>query len=433
MLSLFALVVTLSGTPEVYADSRDDRTLLVQKLVNRNLPGQLDAYRLGRDLGRFTAAADLLLNFQASLSEEPPTPFHGFFYMDTYLAVEAFDSIDVNLNLLIFNKTASGGFRVLSEVLPGLSAHFHPQLGRWGGHPIELDVLALDLDVTTIGHGLLLETVPLEGVLAGLRWNDLEFRFVFGGRVFWPQDDLLSATLTAYDGRVGVGYSHWFTTSEGVGVDSAANYAHVFGRWSPAPLTTVAAEYMVRLDAPHRPAHALLGRVDFVYRTAPLSFHAGYQFRWYEPGSGPFDVVLAPSTIPNTPDREDYYATNSFEYLWLSPVFEQWSHTGMFEAIWHMPPFETFAELEVWLRFSADREQTPPRVIRTLEGDRLPGQLTTAFYRVGLRLYPVPDLPYRFIVYVSNKSVSSLRDVREPEFTRFINQPVFSIEAEARL
>lgn len=433
MVVLLALAATLTGASEIYADGRDDRTLLLQKLVNRNLPGQLGPHRLGRNLGRATVAADLLLNFQSSLSEEGPTPFHGFFFMDTYISVEVAESIDINLNLLVFNKTASGGFRVLSEVLPGLSAHYHPRLGHWAGHPIELDVLAIDLDVTTIGNGLLLETVPLEGLLAGVRWNGLELRHVFGGRVFWPQDDLLNVTLTAYDGHLGVGYSRWFTTADEVGVDSSANYAHVFGRWSPIPAATVAAEYMVRLDGPERPAHALLGRADFTYRSDPVSLHTGYQFRWYESGSGPFDVVLAPSTLPNTPDREEYYATNSFEYLWLSPLYEQWSHTGMLEAILHAPPFEAFAELEVWLRFSADREQTPPRVLRTLQGDRLPGRVTTAFYRVGVRLYPLADRPYRFIAHVTNKSVSSFGNVRQPELARFIDQPVFSLEAEARL
>lgn len=429
--------LTLAAPSPVYADGRDDRTLLPQKLVNRNLPAQVALPRLGVGLGRFTAAADVQIGTQVPLDGEGPTPFHGFFVSDAYLSFRILEGLDVNLNVLMLNTTASGGFRVQSDVLPGLNAHLTLELGVHEGDPVILDFVTPDLDVVTLGEGLLVETIPLEGFRGGLSWRGWEMQVVFGGRVFWQQDDLLHFSLTALDGRVGGSFTQWFSgffTEEDGEVMAPANgsYGALFGRWSPWPGLTFAGELGARFGGPKAISTAALGRADLVHQVADFAVHLGYQMRWYQTSFGPLDALSTPSTLPSVPQREDYYFTNSFEYLWLSPFFDQWSHTAMIEAIYRVEPIEIFVELEWWLRFAADSTAATPRLIDTRVG-ALPGQNSQAFYRFGARVYPFETLPHRMSAFVSNKSVFSFGNATVPTPIRFFDRPIVFVEAEVFL
>lgn len=432
MLMVVAFLAAIASNPDVYSDGRDDRTLLFQRLVNRNLPEQLEAYRVGRDLGPFSLAADVLIDSQLPLEGGRLAPWHGFFFVDAFVALEVVESVDLNLNLYLLNQTASGGFRLQSGVVPGFNGHFHPTLGIIDGHPLIFDVLAVDLDVVTLGRGLLLETVPLEGFRVGFRWNGLELQSTFGGRVFWPEDDLLHFALTGLDGRVGLGVTHWFSGfTKGYGSDGT--YAQLFAQWPITPELTVSGEYAARLRSPAGLRHGLLGRADFLERWSDLWLHVGYQFRWYQQHYGPFDRLLTPSNVPTVPIRENYYVTNSYEYLWLTPLYEQWSHTAMMEARYFFGPFEVFAELEAWVRFFADRDQDPPRVVATFDQELLPDVLVKLYGSGGVRLYPLEGLPHRFAAYVTNKSVADDLGLLQPSFRRFLDLPLFLLEAELRL
>ena len=436
MLALLASLTLATPSP-VYADGRDDRTLLPQKLINRDLPAQLAEPRLGLGLGPFTAAADVQIGTQLPLDGHAPTPFHGFFVADAYLAFRLFDGLDVNLNVLMLNTTASGGFRVMSDVLPGLDAHLSLELGAIDGDPVRFDFVTPDLDVVTLGEGLLVETIPLEGFLGGLTFRGWELQVLFGGRVFWQSDDLLYFSLTALDGQVGASFTRWFSgfaTEEDRALQPLADgsYGALFGRWSPWPGLTFAGELGARVAGPKAISTAALGRADLTRHIEDLSVHLGYQLRWYQTGYGPVDALTTPSTLPSVPAREDYYFTNSFEYLWLSPFFDQWSHTVMAEAQYRFAQVELFGELEWWLRFAADTTAEHPRLVTTPQGN-LPGRTPQTFYRLGARIYPFKWLPHRFAAFISNKSVFSYWNATDATPQRFIDRPIVFFEAEVWL
>jgi hypothetical protein len=432
MLAL--LTLALSSTP-VYADGRDDRTLLPQHLVNRNLPGQLEEFRYGDELGPFSAAADVLLSSEVTLGKDTPAPFHGFFFTNAFFSLDIFEIADVNLNLLVLAMTASGGYRATNSVIPGFAAHLHLELFRLAGDPVLFDVLASDLDVVTLGEGLVRETTPLEGFLGGFRWNAFELRALFGGRVYWYGDDLFHVAFRAFDGLVGAGYTLWF---RGYGGEldpftPKAHYASLHGKWSPFDGGTIAGEYIARIGGPRTVAHAAMARGDYLQRFGDLALHAGYQFRWYQTGFGPIDQLWTPTTLPLTPLREDYYATSSFEILGLTPFFDQWSHTVMLEATFRLAMFEIFGELEWWLRFTSDVEKEPARPVYSAQGDLVPGVLNQIWYRAGVRLYPLDGLPHHLVAYFSNKSVFAQGSAINPTAERFLDVHGFFVEAEIRL
>lgn len=437
---LTALVTLAALAPgQVYADGRDDLNLLPQKLVNRNLAGQLDGHRFGTDLSPFSIAADTQIGTQVPLDGLGPTPFHGFFVLDAYLGFAVLESLDINLNVLVLNTTASGGFRVLSDILPGLNAHLHLDIGTLGGDPVRFDFLTPDLDVVTLGEGLLIETVPLEGFRGGLRWREHELQVTFGGRVFWQQDDLLSFTLSTFDRRLGITHTSWFSgffgedeVEEGI-PPASGQFLTVFGRYAPLDALTFTGELGARLGGPKVVATAALLRADLVERLDDFSVHVGYQFRWYQTGFGPLDALSTPSTLPSVPVREDYYATNAFEFLWATPYFDQWSHTVMLEARYRIGVVELYGELEWWLRFARDDNPRGPRLVTTPEGDPLPGALGRTYYRAGLRLFPFGERPHNLTAFFSNKSVFSYSQATAPVPIRFIDRPIVFVEAEVRL
>lgn len=435
MLSLITALV-FGATPVIFADATDQRTLLPKKLVNRSLSTQLDEFRLGQDLGLLTMAADVQIGTQAPLDGMSPTPFHGFFVSDVYIEAQVIEGLDINLNLLMLNTTASGGYRVLADLLPGLAAHLHLDVATLLGDPVSFNFVTPDLDLVTLGEGLLVETIPLEGFMGALAWRGLEFRSVFGGRVFWQTDDLLHFSLRALDGAIGLGLTQWWSgyMDEPAEFEPKVDgrYAHIFGRWQPLPGLTLAGEYGARVTTAKPFAHSGLARADLLHRAGQFAFHVGYQARYYGQGFGPFDSLTTPSTIMSTPNREDYYATNSYEYLWLTPYFDQYSHTVVFEGQYHIGKFNLFAELEWWVRMVSD-VQEPSRLVKNRRGDSFPGVLTQTYYKVGAALMPFPALPHRIAVYLSNKAVTSYQRVTIPVVERFIQRPILFVEAEVHL
>jgi hypothetical protein len=402
---------------EVLADTRDDFTLFDRRPLNRQLHDQLalpgQDYRIGRNWGAFAYAVDAEVASVQRVSAPEFSRFHGYFVFDNFASFEATDSLDLNLNLTLFNPSASDGVRVSSYATPGGGLHFH-HVFDWAGHRGRVDVLGTDLDITTLGAGLLLENWPLEGALANLSYGDLYLRQYFGGRVFYEEDDIFSWQAGAFDGLVEAMVLQW--KFRGRTPDSW--YADVSSR---VPLfgerVGLSAELAANLR--DRPRFGALGRADYKDSLGRFAWHVGYQFRWYQQGFGPFRGLRAPTTNFNLPFRGESYATNSFAYFGISDWFEQLSHTVMAETEVPLGSyFRAFAEAEVWARFVADREQ-PVQVVATPEGDLVPGAVLDVYYRSGLRLYPYPELPHRLSLVFTNKQVEVPFFVTDPTPTLF--------------
>jgi len=167
--------ITSAKAQPVVADGRDPWTLLKSHPVNHQLELQLDSpdqgFRIGRRQGPLLALGDVDLGTQQKLANDPQTRFHGWFVLDSYWQIRAFDGLDLNVNLLLLNPSASDGYRASAMVHPGLGAHLYKDLFCLDGSPLTLHVLGIDLGWITTGNGLLLESTPLEGVVAAARFR----------------------------------------------------------------------------------------------------------------------------------------------------------------------------------------------------------------------------------------------------------------------
>ena len=392
----------------VFADSRDESTLLPQYLVNRDLIAQLSApdqaFRLGRGGNAVALAGDFGIGSQQNyLSDSPQTRFHGFDLARIYASAMPFRGLEASLNVLFFNPSASDPYRAASQVSAGLGLHAYWEAARLAGYPLRLDLLGTDLDWVTLGRGLLLERMPLQGVMAGASWRDLSLRYMYAGRALWDDDELITTTLSAFGGRAEIMHAQWQT-------HNTALIAHYLDASGAIPLTSrfsIGAEGGLRFGRGVRYARggALL-RADGIERRRRFEVHVGYQLRWYQDGFGPRDDLSAPTSTFNVPYREDVYVTNSYEYLGLSKIYEQWSHTGMLEArVLVLSRVQLFADTEAWWRFAAARAS--PWVVYAPDGFRAPGHALVGYYRAGLRILPWPGLPHRLSAYVTNKQVHS--------------------------
>lgn len=436
----------------VYAEGRDPWTLLDRTLMNRQLFEQLRAdvqnYRLGRDLDMFALAGDASVGGEIARRREELSRFHGFFVLDAFAALRPFEGIDVNFNLTLLNPSASDSYRRSSEVLPGFAVHIQRDVATFGGHPVGLSFVALDLDVVTLGQGLLLEQTPLEGHMGSIRWNGFELRETFGGRVFWDDDDLLSISLSALNNHVTVQFVSWLQalnisqSRAGTGAvaqssnapRSAANYLTLSGHWSFAPNWNIAGEYGLRLKG-RRGRHGGLLRIDYLNRNlGPLQLHLGYQARYYQRGIGPRDGLSTPQAVPNVPRREDAYVTNSFEYFGISQFFDQWSHTAMAEVRLNIfGSFWFLGEAEFWVRQSRDPRQGTKRVVYLPRGGRAPGLWTDVYFRLGLETRPWDDWPTNLSATVTNKRVAAGQSAVDPDERRFQDFVVAVLEVEVYL
>jgi hypothetical protein len=209
--------------------------------------------------------------------------------------------------------------------------------------------------------------------------------------------------------------------------------AEFLGAYADLPLPKgfrAAAEFALRPRAGLQ--SGAMGRADYLGRPSPLILlHAGYQFRWYQRGFGPRSQVVQPSVPFNTPQQEDVYATNSFEYLGLSALDDQWSHTVMLES--RLRPegrVQLFAQGELWLRYASN----PNGVIAfTPQGCGTPGRCSELFFRAGLTVRPWQKFVHRVNALITNKQVFAPQRADEPVPYRFQPGTYFVVEFQAFL
>jgi hypothetical protein len=413
-------------------DGRDRYTLFDRHLQTRQLRQQLEQpdqdFRLTRGWHPFLFAGDVSIGTQQTYGYGSQTHFHGFAIADTFLSLELLPGLDITLNLLAFNPSASDGYRASAAIKPGVAVDAGTELFDIAGEPLRFGVTGTDLGVITLGQGLLFEQMELEGVAGFLEYESARLSYLYGGRALWADDDLIRSELSLLDGRLRFAFIEWQTKfqlrlpSRGVGFDNiidekgVSRYADVSVDLPLGHGFRAAAEYALRFR--ERPRSAALLRADFSRRDlGRLELHLGYQFRFYEHGVGPRTFSLLPTVPLSFPYQEDTYVTNPFEYLGIAEDFEQWSHTLMLETRFELRRgLEIFGYAELWQR-TASAFSRAPAPIATAEGFAAPGQRLSAYYSAGFSYYPWQHFPHRADVYVTNKQVPG--EDEQPTFQRF--------------
>jgi hypothetical protein len=427
--------------PRAFLDPRDAFSLHDRKLLNRNLFSQLarpeQASRLAAGNDFALATADLGIGTQVEFPSPYLAPFHGYFVLDAFAAVRVMEGVEVNLNLITLNRSASAGYRRGTDVFPGLAAHLEGEIGRPGGRALRGEFLTTDLGEVTLGKGLLIERVPLEGHAARLRWGDvIEINEVFGGEALWLNDDVQTLGLRLFDGALEVNAVTWLL-NDVVRADYLTFAAEMPGL---GPHFRLAAEGGLRVAlSPSAPwAAAGMLRADVIDRHARHGgrWHLGYQFRAYQKNFGPRTGPLIPvQTLPALPTREDLYVSNPALYFNVSPVFDQWSHTVMLELrtpLWWR--FEFWAEAEWVLRFARDPEPGSSRVVYEQFDRRFPGWQADIWLKSGVELRPFADLPHRARLLFSNKHVAAFGfGVPQSTGDQYLHQKLISLEFEVFL
>ncbi len=410
---------------QVVFDTRDAYTLLRPHPLNRHLFRQRDAagsaYSISPKSEHVALLMDASAGSQQVIDAADQGRFHGFYIADTYLGLSPVPGLELNLNLSLFNPSASDGFRFSSSFAGGGALHFYFDYPITGAKWFRADVLATDLGPVTLGSGLLLESTPLEGLLVQFSLDEYYFRHVFGGRVFYDNDDLWVFQLGAYDGLIELQGTGWVfddgqplpiyagaSTSLPLLGSAALGHEGLY-QWQPLPTAlNLKAEYLARFGGVEPVAHGFMSRVDVLSSVHSLAnLHLGYQFRYYGKGFGPRDVLQAPTLHVTLPSVEDQYVTNSFEYLGASPVMHQWSHSLMSEL--QIPLFEHWglrAELEYLHRFGADPNGPEP-FVSLPGGAEFPGAFGKLYYRGSLLLWPFVGEPHRLSLNFTNKQADS--------------------------
>jgi hypothetical protein len=401
-------------------DGRDRYTLFDRHLQTRELKLQLEqpdqVFRLTRGWQPFLAAGDVSIGTQQTYGYGSQTHFHGFAIADTFLSLELLPGLDITLNLLAFNPSASDGYRASAVIKPGVAVDASKDLFDIAGRPLHFGVTGTDLGVITLGHGLLFEQTELEGVAGFLEYGDVRLSYLYGGRALWTDDDLIRSELSLLDGRLRFTFIEWQTKFQLRLPSFGASFNNIIDERATSRYADVAVEvplghgfrtaleYALRFR--DRPRSGALLRADFLRRDlGRLDLHLGYQFRFYEHGVGPRNFSLSPTVPLSFPYQEDTYVTNPFEYLGISEDFEQWSHTLMLETRFELRRgLEIFGYAELWQRTASafSRAAAP---VTTAEGFAAPGQRLSAFYSAGFSYYPWQHLPHRADVFITNKQV----------------------------
>jgi hypothetical protein len=405
---------------ELPSDGRDRYTLFDRHLQTRQLRLQLkqpdQRFRNRRGDRSLLYAGDFSIGTQQTYGYGSQTHFHGFAIADTFVSLRLVRGLEVTLNVLAFNPSASDGYRVSAVVKPGIAIDAEADLFHIAGKPLHLAVTGTDLGVITLGEGLLLEQTELEGVAGWLDYGDIRFSYLYGGRALWGDDDLIRQELSFFGHRLRFMLVQWQTLFQLSDPARGVAFANIVERKDvshyadvtldlPLPLGfRTAFEYALRFRDPPR-SGALL-RADWLRRDlGRLDVHLGYQFRFYQHGVSPRNFALFPTLPRSFPYQEDAYVTNPFEYLGISEDFEQWSHTLMLETrveLWRW--LELFGYTELWQR-TASPFSRPATNVATREGFEAPGQRLSAYYSAGLTCYPWPSKPHRADVFVTNKQV----------------------------
>ncbi len=445
---LLAASSTISPYAELYADGRDPHSLFSPKLLNRQLHLQLkeEPSRLSHRVGSewFSFAVDFTMGTQLPPGQQ--TRFHGFFVSDGYVELRPVEGVELDLNLVMLNISASDGYRFSTYLFPGAALHLYVDAFDIDGIPLRIDFLGPDLDLVTIGKGLLLEQTPLEGEQISLTWGDIELRHVFGGKIFWP-DNLVTAALDFFQGSAGILYSLWFSDSNFFDPQSSlgfrpfgdrdpytSHHLGVYGSYEVLPELTLTGEYSAKLFE-GTPKSGLLLRADWSGELfEDCQAHLGYQFRYYQRGFGPNVNLNETTTSPILPYREQVYATNSFEYFGVSKYFDQWSHSMMAELEYR--PWEHVvltAAVEYFFRAASDPEVHDKIIIHPLYG-RLPGITELTYYRLGFEVYPWAEEQHHLSFLFTNKLVSLIsgRPIDDSP-ALFTASPLLLILAEVEL
>jgi hypothetical protein len=396
-------------------DGRDPYTLFDRHLQTRQLRLQLEepdqTFRLTRDWERFRAAGDLAIGTQQTYQHGAQSHFHGFAIADAFFSLRILKGLDVTLNLLAFNPSASDGYRASAAVKPGIAVDLSGELFRIAGKPLRFGVTGTDLGVITVGEGLLFEQSELEGVLGWLDYGPATFSYMYGGRSLWGDDDLIRWELSFFERRLRYTFIEWQSKLD-LSNPFMPTQTRRTGYYADTSLDLplpggfhTGIEYALRLV--EVPRSALLLRADWLRRDlGRLEVHVGYQFRFYQRGSGPRSRAPWPSVPFSFPYQEDTYATNPFEYLTVADFAEQWSHTVMLEARLELGAgFELFGNEELWQRFATNFEGGPELRGKTPSGFDLSDQRPSSYYSAGFSYYPWQRAPHRADVMMTNKQV----------------------------
>ena len=407
----------------------DRWSLLDHRPANRYLWRQHDASRVFEPTARLAFLSDVLVGTQMPRPGTTLGAWHGHAIADTYFGVRAHDNLDVNLNLVAFNMSASQGYRANTAVSPGIAAHLHGAVGDLRG-----DLVTLDLGQVTLGQGLMFEQLPLEGAMGRLRWNEWWVRLLIGGQLHQYADDLFAVTAGWRDLQVSwYGWSH-------DSFDRVPQWVTVSGEIPGLPEgLRVGVEGLSRVDGNALGRTAAMARVDWMPAlSGPTMLHLGYQYRWYAHGYGPHGKGLQRMfTRPAFIWREDTYVTNGYEAYWPSGLFDQHWHTLMAEAEIPLgsPWIVGRVEGELWGRLFRDSDG-PQDTLVTLDtdGERphwWPDPDLRFYHRIGIELRPLPGRPDRLRVWVINKVAAASRSPTEPTRTRFSGRrPLLAFELE---
>lgn len=453
ILLILLIFGSVGHTNDIYRDARDNWSLMHKGLLNRQLPEQLNApnqtFRYGKNLAPFSVAADASTGGQQSLpgTRYDQTRFHGYFILDTYGSLRLFDTLDVNLNLNFINPSFCDGYHESFQLLGGLSIHWRKTLLTLKHKPLRFDALLMDLDSVTVGEGLLIEQIPLEGFSFSLSWNNMSLSALIAARVFWNNDDFLAIPLKLFNGQITLLAAFWYFTEVAPDTDVGAfdvfrssnkiqeifPYVGIAAHHHFDDQFGIAAEYLLRLKDGNA-SSALLLRGDYKNQLHKrVNLHVGYQFRFYQQRFAPSGEPNQATTAPQLPERENSYVTNSFEYFSISPWYHQLSHTVMTEVQLHLTKqFQLFYELEYWMRW-VNNTSSHPRVLYVEGSKKAPGVWKDIFYHMGFRYRLFAAAPHQVSVFVSNKWVASDTKSTSPMPIRYINDPLFGFELEVFL
>lgn len=393
----------------------DPWSLQDRRLATRRLADQLSApsqrHRLFAGQQGFVAAADA----QTGTTYPDPNAWHGHVVADVFFGWQAVQGVDLNLNLPVYNVSASTGAQRATGVLPGTAVHLYH---RWDA--LGLDFIANHLGATTIGKGLMFEQVSLEGVLLNARWDRLWVRGLIGGQVYITGDDLF--IISSGYGPVSANWIAWKNGDQTHYLTLAAETPGL------GPHARIAAEVAVRMPDAFPARVAGLIRADWMPpRRWGLQLHLGYQARYYQQGLSPGGPNLRPTTTgPAMVWVEDTWFTNAFQAWWPSAFYDQWWHTAMFEAHWRLGPrWALRAEVEgAYKAFDDPR----PRARRLPRADFLaveplyPTPEMRVLYRAGVELTPFRDAPHRLRLWGLNKGARLFGGPQNATPVRFVDR-----------
>lgn len=437
LASLLATTLSASAAPPTDPQADADRLLIVpwdpwslqdRRFANRKLAEQLDQphqrHRVFAGKDGFVAAADA----QTGTSYPKPNPWHGHVLADLFFGWQAIEGVDLNVNLPVYNTSASTGAQGGTGVLPGVAVHLYQQ---WDA--VKVDFIANHLGQTTLGKGLMLEQISLEGVLINARWDEVWVRGIIGGQVHLaPADDLFG--VIAGVGPFSLNWLAWNQYDQ-------THYLTLAGEVPGlGPHARIAAEAGVRFpdEAPFRAA--AMARADWIPpRLWGLQVHLGYQARYYQQGFGKNGGNITPITTgPAMIWVEDTWFTNAFQAWWPAPYYDQWWHTAMFEGHWRLN--ERWAlRSEVEFAFKAFDDPEPlvrrlPRAPSWSDKPLYPAPETRLLYRAGVEFTPFRGLPHRLRLWGLNKATPILGNPRIEQTERFLQRgPTVAFELEVFL